>query len=85
MVEATRRRIIHNLGVKPGNTQFNAELPKDLHRQIVAMARKKGLTVAEYAERVFRATLESEGTESPKFLEAWEKFLSDFRKRAKPE
>lgn len=71
----TAARKFDNLRVKPGNSQFNAEIPKDLHLQIAAMAKRKGLTVAKYTERVFRAALASEDAAAPEFLEAWERFL----------
>jgi len=74
-VKDTGRRKRHNLSVKPGNAQFNAELPKELKDRIAAMSKRKGLTVAAYAERVFRAALDSEDAMAPGFLEAWEKFL----------
>ena len=77
----SKRRIIHNLRVKPGNSQFNAEIPKDLHKRIVSMAKRKGLTVAEYTERLFRAALESEDMPAPGFLEAWEKLLQKFSQK----
>ena len=56
---------------------MNVRLPKDLHRDVKAIAIRKGLTLDEFAERVLRAVVLSENSSSaPGFIEAWEKFLT---------
>lgn len=59
-------------------TQLNVRLPGELHRDVKAVAKRKGLTLDEFAERLFRAAVASETSGSaPGFLEAWEKFLTN--------
>lgn len=60
--------------------QLNARIPSDLLKDVRATAKRKGLTLAEYVERALAAEVESEKlAERPGFLEAWEKFLFQYR------
>lgn len=57
--------------------QLNANIPPDLRREINAAAKRKGMTLSEYVERVFRSALQAEAAMGePGFLEALEKLLA---------